>query len=1095
MRKTLLWVVAVMLSAGALAAEPRTVTIRDSVGQDWTNELVHYELTFAAGELKGEAVARVTPSDGRDIPSQVSDVTRHADSSISSMSVWFMADVRSNQSITYTIRPGKAGPSAKGASAVTGEHGIELATPTAAGRIGIRLPVGHREFEWPTPVTNVPGPIQALLLPSGRETGTGRWDVPFLVKSYKAELTASGPLFAEATVTYVFDVGYWTFKARVIKDCPMVVVDEELDTGDCGMKWDKFDRFYTLRLNGAGFKPGEVYFTGRSDREDLQGLLKAVVPEASTRQGQVQAGWFASPVNGFKPTYTEDRVDFHLTGYPSVVPRVGCLARLVEPGKDAIGFAGLKTGSWRNPMGLWFSETTNGEFLVRLPLQLFDVDWGTDGFARNSPNYTGKTLYVPATLSKRCYGIMLSPAESETTNAPLRSLFAQGSKLGAFPLDTVKDWTLDWPDPMAGAAWTNGPTAASTNLLPMMRDKVAFYRALGHYAQFSMGFHYHFAKGQFEPLRKVIDNPAALTWAERQELRRLCAFLACDMHTTDRFPWGTGFHLNNPNMSMMALEARIKAALLVKDHPMFQPWGQWTSAFLQDYNRRFVKESGATYENPHYTLGVTYADILEINKYLMESGIKDALNNPLFDRSTRFMMDWLTPPDPRFLGHRVILPLGNCSYQSVPPTLAKPIVEYYQKRDLERAGQLQWFANQTLPTNLQVHVVADKIPDLKSVFYPEYGVSFRHGFGTPYETLFLLFAGTCDGHYEWEADQMTYTYYAKGQPINLHFGNGYMPMFIRPWLRNRVSIDHMFEVSERNITRVEATAFSPETEYARAMRQVDQLRPIQGEFPFLKDGRWTEEENRNWSATASMGTNIVTIPPTIWYRQVLFMKDPDPKGPNYFVLRESFSGTPTRPTDLSFWFLANTMNKQGNAFHFDGQCKVDMDVFVNTPEACEPETNRYGHVQQPYGRLVGFDPAFHPDGKLQETQLLLRLRQPAGKGYMVVLYPRLKEGDPAAAFTRLAEGAVKVETPLSTDYAFMGAFPSSFKDAQVEFDGLAASVRFYKDGRIAVANSEGRATIKVAGKTIVGDGPFVVTLTGGNAAKATYAPQAVVEIR
>ncbi len=1094
MIRTLLLAAAVVSSTGAWAVEPTTVTIQDFVGQDWINELVHYDLSFAQGALKGEAAALVKPSTGPAIPSQVSDVVRHEDSSIASMTVWFFADVRSNQSVTFTIQPGKAGPSVKGASAVTGEHGITLSTPTAGGAVGIRLPSGSKSFDWPVPAAQVPGPVQALLLPSGRETGEGRWDVPFLVKSYKTELTASGPLFAEATVTYTFDVGYWTFKARVIKDCPMIVVDEDLDTGDCKMQWDQFDRFYTLRLNGAGFKPGEVYFAGRSDREDMNGLMKAAAPEALLAQGRLQPSWFASPINGFKPTYAENRVDFHITGFPSVIPRLGCLARLVEPGKDAVGFASLKTSAWRNPMSLWFTETTKGEFLLRLPLQMFNVDWGTDGFGRNSPNYTGKTLFVPPTESRRSYGIMLSPAELETTNAPLASLFSQGSKLSAFPLDTVKDWVLDWPDPMAGAAWAAEPSAAATNQLALLRDKVAFYRALGHYGQFSMGFHYHFAKNQYPALQKVIDDPTALTAAERKEMRHLIAFLASDMATTDRFPWGTGFHLNNPNMSMMALEARIKSAMLIKDHPLFKTWGEWTKDFLQDYNRRFVKESGATYENPHYTLGVTYADILEINHYLMETGLGDALNNPLFDRSTRFIMDWLTPPDPRFLGHRIILPLGNCSYQSVPPTLAKPIVDYYQKRDLKRAGELQWFANQTLPTNLQVHVVADKVPDLKSAYYQDYGVSFRHGFGTPYETLFLLFAGTCDGHCEWESDQMTYTYYAKGQPINLHFGNGYMPMFCRPWLRNRVSFNHMFEVSERNITRVEATAFTPETEYARAMRQVDQVRPIKGEFPFLKDGKWTAEEGSNWSAVATTGPGIQTIPPTIWYRQVLFLKDPDPKGPNYFVLRETFSGTPTLPTDLSFWFLANSMTRNGNVFHFDGQCKVDLDAFVNTPETCDPETNRYGHAQTPYGRLVGFDPAFHPDGKLQETQLLLRLKQPAGKGYMVALYPRLKEGDPAAAFTRLTDSALKIETPLSTDYAFMDSLPMSFKNEQVEFDGLAASVRFYKDGRIAVANSEGKATIQVAGKTIVGEGAFVVTLAGGKVTKATYAPKATVDV-
>jgi hypothetical protein len=66
-----------------------------------------------------------------------------------------------------------------------------------------------------------------------------------------------------------------------------------------------------------------------------------------------------------------------------------------------------------------------------------------------------------------------------------------------------------------------------------------------------------------------------------------------------------GFHLNNPNMSVMAVEARVKSSLLVKDHPLFKTWGAWTLAFLKDYNQRFTRESGSLYENAHYSLGVT----------------------------------------------------------------------------------------------------------------------------------------------------------------------------------------------------------------------------------------------------------------------------------------------------------------------------------------------------------------------------------------------------------------------------------------------------------------------------------------------------------
>ncbi|PIU60629.1 MAG: hypothetical protein COS85_23475 [Armatimonadetes bacterium CG07_land_8_20_14_0_80_59_28] len=233
---------------------------------------------------------------------------------------------------------------------------------------------------------------------------------------------------------------------------------------------------------------------------------------------------------------------------------------------------------------------------------------------------------------------------------------------------------------------------------------------------------------------------------------------------------------------------------------------------------------------------------------------------------------------------------------------------------------------------------------------------------------------------------------------------------------------------------------------------------------------------------------------TVWQRQMLFLKDADPKGPNYFVLRDGFEGTPTEPTQLNLWFLAKSMQRESNLFHYDGQCLVDMDVFVNTSTTFEPNTDKYGPTQEPYRRLMGFDPQFHPDGKLQETQLLLRIQQPPGRGYMVVLYPRLKEGEPPATFARLSENVVKVETPVSTDYAFLSPSRFSFNDEKVEFDGMAASVRYCRSGKVSVSNAEGRARFVVAGTLIEGSGGFVVTLDRGKVSKQTYGEGATVKV-
>ena len=159
-----------------------------------------------------------------------------------------------------------------------------------------------------------------------------------------------------------------------------------------------------------------------------------------------------------------------------------------------------------------------------------------------------------------------------------------------------------------------------------------------------------------------------------------------------------------------------------------------------------------------------------------------------------------------------------------------------------------------------------------------------------------------------------------------------------------------------------------------------------------------------------------------------------------------------------------------------------MDVFVATPAKCRPITGRYGHKQVPYGRRVPNVKKYHTGRKWAEAQMFLRIAQPPTKGYMVVLYPRLKKVDPPPEFARLADSVVKVATPLSTHYAMVNSHPFTFADDKVRFEGTAATVRFYKSGKMTVTSGEGAATTAVAGKTITGRGAFTVTIDNTNAA-------------
>ena len=1075
---------AVPLLAASLA---KSFTLSDYVGVHWTDELVHETLTFAPGVLTGVAAARVEVEKTA-IPSQISDVLRHADGSIQSMNVWFMATVPAHAAVTYTITPGKAGMTEAGVQVKTTPDTLELTTH-APTPVGIRLLNGTKSFGWPVPAADVPGPIQGLLLASGRVTGSGQLHVPFHVRSITTEVTATGPLFAEARVRYQFTEGYWTLTARVLTGSPLVTISEDLDTGWNAQNGFKADRFYTFTVNGEGFAPTQAFFLARNDKPEYQNLLPPTPQDIVSTVAGSPTNASCAVCCGYTPTTpTAGAQDYGLIGWTCWSSRVGVGIRYIEPGKDAVGFVAEDTPYWRNQMAIRFRREANGAITANLPLQVYEQEWQLDGYGRHSPNSTGKTLDVPEMTARRKWGIMLTTPEDETKQK-LISLLNTSAKAAAWPLDTVKEWTLDWPDPLAKAAWAPDSSKLAKDVMTQVDKWIAAKRAFGNFGIFSMHDYFLVSvwdlKGKgLADLKTILNNPAQLSAADRLRLRRQVAYIAYIMHSPQVFPWGTGAHLGNPNMSIMAMQTRSFCSALIADHPMVHAWGQWTSAFVRNYIERFCNDAGAFYECPSYTF-VTLNQLIESNNVMVANGLDDSLNTPRFADGVRFTMNWLLPPDLRFNGLRTIMPIGNTSYQSIVPDYNAKLVDYFKTRNPELAGQFEWAINQTLPADKRLTQVKEVTPDLKSAWFKDYGVMMRHGFGTPYETYLFMMAGNNLGHYE-TTDHMVYTLYAKGQPINLHFGNGYFPQFGRPWLRNGVSVDHRVNGAyERLYAHVNTAAFMPATEYAHAALDMDEVLPPCGEYP----------PDYGKPDANPLKFEPESMPTMTWHRQILFVKDADPKGPNYFAIRDSFGGKPTKPTDDSFWFLATGMTRQGNVFHFDGQLPVDMDVFVNTPAHPDVETAKFGHIQQPYYRLTGDDLNYYPNKQRREDQLCLRLKQPTGGGYLVILYPRLKGLDPAATYTTLGENAVKVETTLSTDYLLLDAFPATVKADGLEMHGTSIAVRKYQDGKLVVTNSEGPATVHAAGKTITGAGAFSVTITGDKIETKTYAEGAKVDVQ
>jgi len=80
------------LTAQAVDMKPlRTFILKDFINHKWANELIHYDLTFKPGECWQNSL-RLTDESGNLLPIQFTDIKTHKDSSIASVTLWFILD-------------------------------------------------------------------------------------------------------------------------------------------------------------------------------------------------------------------------------------------------------------------------------------------------------------------------------------------------------------------------------------------------------------------------------------------------------------------------------------------------------------------------------------------------------------------------------------------------------------------------------------------------------------------------------------------------------------------------------------------------------------------------------------------------------------------------------------------------------------------------------------------------------------------------------------------------------------------------------------------------------------------------------------------
>jgi hypothetical protein len=208
-----------------------------------------------------------------------------------------------------------------------------------------------------------------------------------------------------------------------------------------------------------------------------------------------------------------------------------------------------------------------------------------------------------------------------------------------------------------------------------------------------------------------------------------------------------------------------------------------------------------------------------------------------------------------------------------------------------------------------------------------------------------------------------------------------------------------------------------------------------------------------------------------WTRQTMFLKDDQPDGAHYLLLRDTVSGG--QPTMWQFWTLSEKLGTPeqikdaafvadkpgtavltarqlpaGNRYTALGQFGVDVEYYIAAPTATPRSTMRFGGT-------TGHQVAEHQD--------LLHLQLPGDGVYFVALFPR-DRSEAAPTFATLGEGTViKVTGEFGTDYNFLAGASHKTTAEDATFNGTAASVQDRKTGLVLALADKGSVQYQAYG--------------------------------
>ncbi len=966
------------------AKDEAAFQLKDYLKQEWRNELVEFPLSKDQLALAKGNKALVDP-EGNGIPYQLIEGNDKNPARIA-----FIANLGPFEKRSYKFDPQKA---------ANNENGIKIEeTPDS-----IRLTNGLTGVSLRKHVSGRQGPIEGILLKSGKWIGGSQLSEGLTPSGWRAAVVTRGPVFAEVECVGKFAAGEeWKMKFRLQAGEPVMLVDETSSLAE-EKKW-----MFSFKRN---FEPGAVFYrSGPKRRTVVREEIGSIPQNEPVFTWAPWTHWWENRNGKWFSVFNDRDSDLVMLGARDADV-------WVDPANLRPKWATLKVLNRDN------------DLLVELPLQKNERRWmigaldKEESMALLKEEHKGKAplpqkyvIKYEFPLNRIKDYVLEWEGEDRRPNMLLTTAAIQRVK-EEFPAALPKDeshkldldgrmrYALSGADPQYLQGHLNMAVTGLQNLVNQ------FFQQESHYSFGSMPHRQY----PFQDLPNHLDAYLSVSSdvpKERiEQVRAQAAFLGYTLARKDYWSPERGFRAN-PNMTSVVSMHQVGMGLLISSHPLSR---QWVETGLAELKRQLVEWSdvnGGWLEAPHYAM-FSYELILSSFLMARNAGFDEYVLHPQMKKVIEWFAKISTPPNVRFYGLRHMPPIGNTLRNETFGQFGL-VASLWKEKDPEFASQMQWMFRQQGSSTREASGglngfrkllidpgIPEKAPAYTSELFPETGVILRNKYPSDRETSLHLIAGKHFEHYDFDSGSITI--WGKGRIVADDFGYE---------SREPVS-DHSMLESILNGPLMHVKEFFTSEAF-------DALR---GEC-----GGWT--------------------------RQITFVKDEDPLAPNYFLICDTLADVPTQRATWRLWLASQNVDLIPKGALVHGADDVDTDIQFLLPGNVELTTEsktRHATELNPSGRGI-------PGASFTQTGVIASARK--GRVFSALIYPRLKSENPPV-ITSLADGrGVKVESAAGTDYVFLSNDAFEFKEGDVSFSGTVGSIQMRGNRKVLCLGAAGSISLK-----------------------------------